>query len=101
MPRGRRPLSQLTILALPLYSHVSFPPQWFSWPEVFGLYHEGAGAFIISYFFFIVWACLFGLLAVLLVRVFAPYASGSGIPEVSRRQPRMTLTPLTVTDGAL
>ena len=25
----------------------------------------------------------FGLSAVLLVRVFAPYASGSGIPEVS------------------
>ena len=28
------------------------------------------------------WAVLFATLAVLLVRVFAPYASGSGIPEV-------------------
>lgn len=32
---------------------------------------------------YVLWALLFSLLAVLLVRGFAPYACGSGIPEVS------------------
>ena len=31
---------------------------------------------------YIAWAILFGLLAGFLVRIFAPYACGSGIPEV-------------------
>ena len=49
---------------------------------MFNITSENAGAYIISYFFYILWAALFGLLAVLLVRVFAPYASGSVIPEI-------------------
>jgi chloride channel 3/4/5 len=57
--------------------------QWFSWPEAFNDYNEGFGEFLISYIFYTLWAVLFATLAVLLVRVFAPYASGSGIPEVS------------------
>lgn len=35
-----------------------------------------------NYFLYILWALLFSFLAVSLVRVFAPYACGSGIPEV-------------------
>jgi H+/Cl- antiporter ClcA len=35
-----------------------------------------------NYFMYIYWALSFALLAVLLVKVFAPYACGSGIPEV-------------------
>jgi chloride channel 3/4/5 len=31
---------------------------------------------------YIIWALIFAALAALLVRVFAPYACGSGIPEV-------------------
>ena len=31
---------------------------------------------------YIVWALIFALLAAMLVKVFAPYACGSGIPEV-------------------
>lgn len=41
------------------------------------------GPYIISYLFYIVWALIFAALAAALVRMFAPYACGSGIPEVS------------------
>jgi hypothetical protein len=43
---------------------------------------NGAGAYILGYMMYIVWAVVFAALAALLVRVFAPYACGSGIPEV-------------------
>ncbi len=56
--------------------------KWFTWPEAFGNGNGGFGEYLISYIFFIFWAVLFGMCSVLLVRVFAPYASGSGIPEV-------------------
>lgn len=35
---------------------------------------------------YVIWALLFSLLAVLLVKGFAPYACGSGIPEVSESE---------------
>lgn len=56
--------------------------QWLTWAQVFGDYHEGAGAYIISYLLYIVWALLFAALSASLVRMFAPYACGSGIPEI-------------------
>lgn len=43
---------------------------------------QGAFAYIMNYLMYIVWALLFSFLAVALVRAFAPYACGSGIPEV-------------------
>ncbi|XP_069193313.1 H(+)/Cl(-) exchange transporter 5 isoform X7 [Procambarus clarkii] len=55
---------------------------WFSWPEVFGHAPDGAGAYIISYIFYIMWSLLFASLAASLVMMFAPYACGSGIPEI-------------------
>lgn len=36
-----------------------------------------------NYIMYIFWALSFAFLAVSLVKVFAPYACGSGIPEVS------------------
>lgn len=36
-----------------------------------------------NYMMYIFWALSFAFLAVSLVKVFAPYACGSGIPEVS------------------
>lgn len=42
----------------------------------------GAGPYIISYLFYMTWALLFAALSASLVRMFAPYACGSGIPEV-------------------
>ncbi|XP_037788408.1 H(+)/Cl(-) exchange transporter 5-like isoform X2 [Penaeus monodon] len=55
---------------------------WYSWPEVFGHEPNGAGAYIISYIFYILWSLLFASLAASLVMMFAPYACGSGIPEI-------------------
>lgn len=46
---------------------------------------QGAFSYIINYLMYIVWALLFAFLAVTLVRAFAPYACGSGIPEVKRK----------------
>jgi len=43
------------------------------------------GSYIICYFMYVTWALLFSTLAVMLVRVFAPYACGSGIPEVGAK----------------
>ena len=43
---------------------------------------QGAFAYIVNYLMYILWALLFSFLAVILVRAFAPYACGSGIPEV-------------------
>lgn len=56
--------------------------QWWTWPEVFNQPREGVGSYIISYLFYIVWALTFAALAASLVRMFAPYACGSGIPEI-------------------
>lgn len=43
---------------------------------------KGPGSYIMNYFMFTFWALSFAFLAVSLVKVFAPYACGSGIPEV-------------------
>ncbi|CAF0877716.1 unnamed protein product [Didymodactylos carnosus] len=56
--------------------------EWFTWPQVFGDYRTGAFEYILSYFMFILWSVIFATFAVLLVKVFAPYACGSGIPEI-------------------
>ena len=57
---------------------------WLSWPEVFKgpSGRHGAFSYMISYFFYIGIAVLFGTLSASLVRIFAPYACGSGIPEI-------------------
>uniref|UniRef100_A0ABD2X7I0 Chloride channel protein n=1 Tax=Trichogramma kaykai TaxID=54128 RepID=A0ABD2X7I0_9HYME len=56
--------------------------QWRTWPEIFGRSKKGVGPYILSYLFYIVWALLFASLSASLVRMFAPYACGSGIPEI-------------------
>ncbi|XP_059157860.1 H(+)/Cl(-) exchange transporter 4-like isoform X2 [Physella acuta] len=56
--------------------------QWYSWGRMMGGGPGGAGSYIIGYIFYILWALLFGVLAALMVRMFAPYACGSGIPEI-------------------
>lgn len=56
--------------------------QWWTWPEVFSQSKDGAGPYMISYMFYIAWTLLFASLSASLVRMFAPYACGSGIPEV-------------------
>ena len=58
--------------------------QWKTWAQIFTGSNDGAGAYVINYFIYVLVALFFGLLAVTLVRWFAPYACGSGIPEVRR-----------------
>ncbi|XP_017843392.1 H(+)/Cl(-) exchange transporter 3 isoform X1 [Drosophila busckii] len=55
---------------------------WKTWPEIFGLSRSGPGAYIIAYIWYILWALMFASLSALLVKMFAPYACGSGIPEI-------------------
>uniref|UniRef100_A0A8C9SJS8 Chloride channel protein n=1 Tax=Scleropages formosus TaxID=113540 RepID=A0A8C9SJS8_SCLFO len=43
---------------------------------------QGPGSYIMNYFMYTYWALAFAFLAVSLVKVFAPYACGSGIPEI-------------------
>ncbi|XP_042333766.1 H(+)/Cl(-) exchange transporter 5 isoform X1 [Sceloporus undulatus] len=58
-------------------------PEWRTWAQLLtGKEEGGAVAYVLNYFLYVVWALLFSLLAVLLVRGFAPYACGSGIPEI-------------------
>ncbi|BFZ24566.1 hypothetical protein BsWGS_27604 [Bradybaena similaris] len=56
--------------------------QWWTWSHIMSGSVSGAGSYIIGYLFYVVWALLFGLLAATLVRMFAPYACGSGVPEI-------------------
>ncbi|XP_062998023.1 H(+)/Cl(-) exchange transporter 5 isoform X1 [Elgaria multicarinata webbii] len=57
-------------------------PEWRTWAELLTGKEEGALAYVLNYFVYVLWALTFSLLAVLLVRGFAPYACGSGIPEI-------------------
>lgn len=43
---------------------------------------SSGGSYFVLYFFYVFWAILFSSLAASLVRMFAPYACGSGIPEI-------------------
>ena len=56
--------------------------QWFTWAEMCHKMEIDAGSYVLNYFFYVLWAVSMASLAVLLVRAFAPYACGSGIPEV-------------------
>lgn len=56
--------------------------QWKTWSEIFGGSRSGAGSYVVTYFLYMLWAIVFAMLAALFVRVFAPYACGSGIPEI-------------------
>ncbi|XP_045476075.1 H(+)/Cl(-) exchange transporter 5-like [Harmonia axyridis] len=55
---------------------------WYTWSEILGNKNDGFAAYTISYLFYIMWALLFAALSSSLVRMFAPYACGSGIPEI-------------------
>ncbi|XP_063169557.1 H(+)/Cl(-) exchange transporter 5 isoform X2 [Candoia aspera] len=58
-------------------------PEWRTWAQLLtGREEGGALSYALNYFIYVLWALLFSFLAVLLVRGFAPYACGSGIPEI-------------------
>ena len=65
-------------------SCISMLWQWQTWPELFGIMPNAATkSYVISYLMYVVWALMFALFAAVLVKLFAPYACGSGISEVS------------------
>jgi chloride channel 3/4/5 len=58
---------------------------WLSWAEILGYEKadsDTAGAYCVMYLLYVCWAVGFAALAASLVRMFAPYACGSGIPEI-------------------
>ncbi|RWS27196.1 H(+)/Cl(-) exchange transporter 3-like isoform X1 [Leptotrombidium deliense] len=57
--------------------------QWKTWPQLLGITNlDNFGSYVISYFMYILTSVFFATLAALLVKTFAPYACGSGIPEI-------------------
>ncbi|CAJ0573120.1 unnamed protein product, partial [Mesorhabditis spiculigera] len=57
-------------------------PAWTTWPEMFNIYTKSPFYYTVDFLFYVGWAMLMAGVAVLLVKTFAPYACGSGIPEV-------------------
>ena len=55
---------------------------WMTWPEFVGVSRESGGGYFLRYIVYTLWALVFATLAASLVRMFAPYACGSGIPEI-------------------
>jgi len=56
--------------------------EWSTWSELLNLESSSKGFYMLNYFFYILTAFVFAFSTGLLVRFFAPYACGSGIPEV-------------------
>ncbi|CAI5442013.1 unnamed protein product [Caenorhabditis angaria] len=56
---------------------------WTKWPWMLNDYNSQSFAFfLVEWIFYIGWAVAMSTLAVLFVKIFAPYACGSGIPEI-------------------
>ena len=56
--------------------------EWVTWSLLFKFEESGLPFYVMNYFFYTLSAFIFALATVVLVRFFAPYACGSGIPEV-------------------
>ncbi|VDK21918.1 unnamed protein product [Taenia asiatica] len=60
-------------------------PEWYSWSRLV-MNKDPTGdhpdAYFVAYVIFVLWALAFSALCVAFVRMFAPYACGSGIPEI-------------------
>ncbi|KAH7727151.1 chloride channel protein 3 [Aphelenchoides avenae] len=55
---------------------------WTTWPEMLHYYDKTFVYGLLDFFFYVIWSVLMAGFAVVLVRTFAPYACGSGIPEI-------------------
>ncbi|KAK0393849.1 hypothetical protein QR680_000430 [Steinernema hermaphroditum] len=55
---------------------------WTTWPEMFKYYDHDLFYKSVEFIFYVGWSVLMAGLTVTLVKVFAPYACGSGIPEI-------------------
>ncbi|XP_071490180.1 H(+)/Cl(-) exchange transporter 4-like [Diadema antillarum] len=57
-------------------------PAWMTWSSVVGHAASDTVAYVLNYLAYVLWAVGLASTTVLLVRVYAPYACGSGIPEI-------------------
>uniref|UniRef100_A0AC35U3H2 Chloride channel protein n=1 Tax=Rhabditophanes sp. KR3021 TaxID=114890 RepID=A0AC35U3H2_9BILA len=55
---------------------------WTTWPEMMHNYDKNFLYYFVDFLFYVAWSVSFAALTVCLVKVFAPYACGSGIPEI-------------------
>lgn len=55
---------------------------WHTWARLLGV-DKPLDAYVVNFFIYVCFAVLFGSMAGLFVMAIAPYASGSGIPEVT------------------
>lgn len=55
---------------------------WQEWNDIANLPRDSAGAYALNYIIYVMLAIVFAGLAGLYVTTLAPYAAGSGIPEV-------------------
>jgi hypothetical protein len=55
---------------------------WTTWPEMLGYYNQSFFYYVFDFLFYVLWAVCMAGFSVSLVKVFAPYACGSGIPEI-------------------
>ena len=57
--------------------------QWSTWGSLFGVNPSSiAGLYVLEYVIYVLIAIFFAWISAIAVKVFAPYACGSGIPEV-------------------
>ena len=57
--------------------------QWSTWGSLFGVNPSStAGLYVLEYLIYVLIAIFFAWISAIAVKVFAPYACGSGIPEV-------------------
>ncbi|KAL9658318.1 hypothetical protein ABK040_015638 [Willaertia magna] len=56
-------------------------PYWKTWSELVGIYDE-TGSYIFNYFAYTLAAVIFAVISAWFVKVLAPWAAGSGLPEV-------------------
>ncbi|XP_035223469.1 H(+)/Cl(-) exchange transporter 5-like isoform X2 [Stegodyphus dumicola] len=56
--------------------------QWSSWNDILHLGKSSVDEYLLSYAFYVGWSVFFAALACNMVKTFAPYACGSGIPEI-------------------
>ncbi|CAF1634647.1 unnamed protein product, partial [Adineta ricciae] len=62
--------------------HNEICDNWKSWSHIFGFTETAVTAWFFRYFMFIFWSVIYSTFIVILVVGSAPYASGSGIPEI-------------------
>ena len=61
----------------------AFLLQWSTWGSLFGVNPSStAGLYVLEYVIYVLIAIFFAWISAIAVKVFAPYACGSGIPEV-------------------